>query len=351
MEFARESILVSAVRTFCRAFAGIIGILIGILLIFFIVMMFSSPDIYPPKSTLVLSADSNGNRDLLPHSAPVLLKLEIKGVVGQGDLTAEKVQNSLFDSREGMLANNRVKGILLHINTPGGVVDDADAIYRALLDYKKKYQVPIYTYVDGICASGGMYIASASDKIFSAPSSIIGSIGVILGPTFNFSGLMDKYGVQSLTITQGKDKDMLNPFRPWQPGEDASLRTITANLYDRFVSIVTAARPNLDRDKLINEYGAQVFVAKEAQTLGYIDEGDSNYSTAISELAKAAKIPDDELYQVMTIEPVRPFFSDLAQGKFSLLTGKVTHQFQMNSFMNSELSGRLLYMYLPGFEH
>src|SRR5690349_21231337 len=130
MEYARESILVSAVRTFCRAFAGIIGILIGILLIFFIVMMFSSPDIYPPKSTLVLSADSNGNRDLLPQSAPVLLKLEIKGVVGQGDLTAEKVQNSLFDSREGMLANNRVKGILLHINTPGGVVDDADAIYR-----------------------------------------------------------------------------------------------------------------------------------------------------------------------------------------------------------------------------
>lgn len=350
MEYARESIFVSAVRTFCRAFAGIIGILIGMILIVFVIMMFSSPDIYPPKSTLVISPDANGNRDLLPQSAPVLLRLDIKGVIGQGDLTMDKVQNSLFDSREGMLANDRVKGILLHLMTPGGIADDADAIFRALSNYKKKYQVPVYAYVDGICASGGMYIASAADKIFAAPSSVIGSIGVILGPTFNFSGLMERYGVQSLTITQGKDKDMLNPFRPWQPGEDTSLRNITASLYDRFVSIVTSARPNLDRDKLINEYGAQVFIAKEAQMLGYIDEGDSDYDTAVSELAKAAKIPDTEKYQVITIEPVRPFLSDLAQGKFSLLTGKVTHQFQLNSFMNSELSGRFLYMYLPGFE-
>jgi len=350
MEYARESILVSAVRTFCKAFAGIIGILIGIVLIFFAMMMFSSPDIYPPKSTLVISPDANGNRDLLPQSSPVILKLDIQGVIGQGDLTTDKVQNSLFDSREGMLAQDRVKGILLYINTPGGVVDDADGIYRALLNYKKKYQVPIYAYVDGLCASGGMYIASATDKILASPSSVIGSIGVILGPTFNFSGLMDKYGVQALTITQGKDKDMLNPFRPWQPGEDASLRNITLNLYDRFVSIVTTARPNLDRDKLINEYGAQVFVAENAQMLGYIDNGNADYDTAISELAKAAKIPENDMYQVLTIEPMHPFLSDLAQGQFSLLNGKVTHHFQINSFMNSELSGKLLYMYLPGFE-
>jgi signal peptide peptidase SppA len=347
MEYTRESILVSAVRALCKAFSAIVGILIGMILIFFVLMMFSSPDIYPSKSSLVISPDANGNRDLLPHTAPVLLKLEIIGIIGQGDLVADKVQNSLLDSREGMLATDRVKGILLHINTPGGTVDDADAIYRALLNYKKKYQVPIFAYVDGLCASGGMYIASAADKIFASPSSVIGSIGVILGPTFNFSGLMDKYGVQSLTITQGKDKDMLNPFRPWQPGEDSSLRNITADLYERFVSIVTTARPNLDRDKLIGEYGAQVFIAKQAQMFGYIDEDDSDYSATIAALAKESKIPENQIYQVMTIEPAHAFLADLTQGKLSLLTGKITHHFQMNSFMNSELGGRFLYMYIP----
>ncbi len=347
MEYTRESIIVSAVRTFCKAFAAIIGILIGIILIFFVLMMFSSPNIYPPKSALVISPDAHGNRALLPHTSPVILKLDITGVIGTGDLTGEKFQNSLFDSREGMLATDRVKAILLYINTPGGTVDDADEMYRALLTYKQKYQVPIYAYVDGMCASGGMYIASAADKIYASTTSIIGSVGVILGPTFNFSGLMDKYGVQSLTITQGKDKDMLNPFRPWQPGEDTSLRNITADLYERFVSIVTIARPNLDRDKLINDYGAQIYVAKRAEMLGYIDVADSDYDTAVAELAKEAKIPDNQMYQVMTIEPVHPFLADLVQGKFSLLTGKVTHHFQINSFMNSELSGRFLYMYQP----
>ncbi len=347
MEYSRESIIVSAIRTFCKSFAAIIGILIGIILVFVGLMMFSTPDIYPPKSTLVLSPDASGNRTLLPHTAPVILKLDITGVVGQRDLTTEKVQNSLFDSREGMLSGNRVKAILLYINTPGGTVDDADGIYRALLDYKKKYQIPIYAYVEGLCASGGMYIASSADKIFASPSSIIGSVGVILGPAFNFSGLMDRYGVQAMTITEGKDKDMLSPYRPWVPGEDASLRSITADLYHQFVSIVTSARPRLDKDKLVTEYGAQVYVSKTAQELGYIDVADSDYSTAVSELAQEAKLPEDHFYQVVTIEPSHPFLADLTESKFSLLTGKITHQFQINSSMNSELSGRFLYLYQP----
>ena len=110
------------------------------------------------------------------------------------------------------------------------------------------------------------------------------------------------------------------------------------------------ARPNLDRDRLINEYGAQVFIAKQAQALGYIDVADSDYHTAIEALAKEAKIPDHQAYQVMTIEPTHNFLSDLAQGKLALFTGKLTHHLQINSFMNSEMSGRFLYLYQPGLE-
>jgi len=347
MQYSKESIIVSAVRTFCKSFAGILGILVGLILVVVALAMFSSPDIYPPKSSLMISPNATGNRDLLPHSAPVILKIDIQGVIGLGDLTSEKVMNSLLDSREGMLAGDRVKAILLNINTPGGTVDDSDAIYRALLDYKKKYNVPIYAYVDGMCASGGMFIASSADKIFASPTSVIGSVGVILGPAFNFSGLMDRYGIQSMTLTQGKDKDMLSSFRPWVPGEENSLRAITADLYSQFVTIVTNARPNLDKDKLISEYGAQVYVAQKAQDLGYIDVADSNYSTTVAELAAQAKISDEQSYQVITIEPSHPLLSDLTRGKFDLLHGKVTHQFQFNSSLNSELSGRLLYLYQP----
>ncbi len=347
MEIARESIFVSAVRTFCKSFAAIIGLCIGVILVVAALVMFSSPDIYPPNSSLVLSPDANGDRELLGHTAPVILKMDITGVIGLKDLTTSKFQNSLLDSRQGMLSSNRVKAILLYMNTPGGTVDDADGIYRSLLEYKKKYQVPVYAYVDGMCASGGMYIASAADKVFASPSSVIGSVGVILGPAFNFSGLMDRYGVQAKVLTEGKDKDMLSPYRPWVPGEDDSLRAITSSLYQSFVSIVTAARPRLNKQMLVEDYGAQVFVSKKAEELGYIDVADSDYATAVAELGKEAKFSADERYQVMTIAPSHPFLSDLADSKFSLLKGALTHHFQINSSMSSELTGRFLYLYQP----
>lgn len=347
MDFKKESIFVSAVRSFLTCFAAILGILIGVC-IFIIGMVFvSGPTVLPEKCDLLVAPDANGKRELLPDSAPVVLKLDIHGVIGQGDLSQEKVENLLLDSREGMLHNGRVKAILLHIDSPGGVASDADGIYRALLSYKKKYNIPIYAYVDGLCASGGMYIACAADKIYANPSSVIGSVGVILGPNFNISGLMDRYGVQALTITEGKDKDMLSPFRPWVPGEDASIRAITADLYDTFVSIVTESRPRLDRTKLINDYGAQVYIAKTAQEYGYIDVADSSYAQALIDLTQAAGFKDPHFYQVFQLQVPHPFLSQLASDKLSLLQGKITHVFQISSYMNSELSGQFLYLYQP----
>jgi signal peptide peptidase SppA len=347
MQLARESIFISAVRSFCTCFAAVIGIIIGILVILFIMMQFSTPDIFPKKSDLIVASDAEGNRNLLPHTAPVVLKIDIRGVIGQGDLTESKFVNMLLDSREGMLDHDRVKAVFLCMDTPGGTVTDADGIYRALMEYKKKYNVPVYAYVDGLCASGGMYIASAADKVYATLTSVIGSVGVIIGPSFNVSQLMDRYGVQALTITAGKDKDMLSPFRPWKEGEDASLRAITAAMYERFVNIVLNARPRMDRDRLINEYGAQIYDAELAQQYGYIDVADSDYNRALTDLVLAAQLPDAHNYQVLQISPPHPFFSDFASEKLSLLSGKITHTLQLSAYMNSELSGRFLYMYQP----
>jgi protease IV len=347
MQLARESIFVSAVRSFCTSFAAIIGILVGIVLVVFVLMLFSTPDVLPKKSDLTVAADANGHRDLLPHSAPVILKIDIRGVIGMKDLVEDKFANMLLDSREGMLDHDRVKAVFLCINSPGGTVTDSDGIYRALMEYKKKYQVPIYAFVDGLCASGGMYVACAADKIFATSSSIIGSVGVIIGPSFNISQLMDRYGVQSLTITAGKDKDMLSPYRPWKEGEDQSLRVITESSYQEFVSIVSNARPRMDRDKLINEYGAQIYSAEDAQNKGYIDVANSDYSSALAELAKQVQMPQENVYQVMQISPPSSFFSDFATEKLHLLSGKITHTIRLGPYMDSELSGRLLYLYQP----
>ena len=347
MNFTKESIFVASIRSFCTSFATILGVLIGITIVFVGLMTLSGPDIYPEKSKLVLAPDAEGNRDLLSHTAPVVLKIAISGVIGVGELTHEKIETLLLDSREGMLRNNRVKAILLYIDTPGGIADDSSAIYEALLAYKKKFKVPIFAFVNGMCASGGMYVASAADKIFATSYSVIGSVGVILGPAFNFSGLMDRYGVQAMTITEGKDKDMLSSFRPWQPGEDTSLRNVTAALYDEFVTVVTSARPQMDRDKLVNDYGAQVYVAEKARELGYIDVANADYSSVLTELAKAAQFSEDHFYQVVEISPPSTFLSDLTGSHNALFSGKLTHVFQIGPHMSSELSGKFLYLYQP----
>lgn len=348
MKFVHESIFVSAVRSFCTSFAALLGILLGLVVIGVVIALASSSaTLSPTKNTMVVVPDANGNRKVLAETTPAILRLDINGVIGLSSLTQSHFESLLLDSREDILKNNRVKGVLLYINTPGGTVTDSDQIYRHILAYKQKYKVPVYAYVEDLCASGGMYIASSTDKIYASPTSVIGSVGVIMGPAFNFSKIMDKIGVQSLTLSEGKDKDMLNPFRPWQPGEDQSLRTITSALYNQFVNIVTEGRSRVSREKLISEYGAHVFDSTDAQAIGYVDVANAEYNTALKDLVKAAGIAENQEYQVIKIETPVDFFSQLVQSRTGLLSGKLTHVFQIGQNTTSELSGKFLYLYEP----
>lgn len=345
MNIMRESIFVGAFRSFCTAFATILGIAISIGLVLFGIGILSGPNYFPTKAQPTICPDALGNRDLLPGSVPAILRIDIHGVIGMGDLTSDKLEEILLDSRDDFLAHNRVKGVLLHIDTPGGTATDADNIYRMLMNYKAKYKVPIFAYVDGMCASGGMFVASAADKIYATDSSVIGSVGVLLGPNFNFSELMTKIGVSSKTFTEGKDKDMLNPFRPWVPGEDQSIQDAISAMYHRFVAVVAKARPLLTEEKLTQEYGAQIFIADKAAELGYIDVPNTDYSQAISDLTLAAGIHDQERYQVVALSIPKPLFSPFAESLFS--PKEVKHKLELGNSFLPELSGKFLYLYLP----
>jgi signal peptide peptidase SppA len=343
MNFTRESIFVGAVRSFCSSLATMLGIALGIGVIVIALTFIAGNQYLPPKSEPLIMPDADGNRTLLPGHSSAILRIDLKGVIGIGDLTSDKIESILLDSREDFLRGDRVKAILLYVNTPGGATDDCDAIYRALVNYKAKYNVPIYAYVDGLCASAGMYISCVADKIYASPSSIIGSVGVRLGPVFNVSETMTKVGVGSRTFTEGKDKDALNPFRPWRPDEDADLKVIMAALYDDFVSVVTAARPKLTKEKLVNNYGAHIFIAKDAEELGYIDDANMDYSRTLTALAGAAQIGPQEKYQVVQLIPSHPFLNSLAQSfapyKFLQSMGIPVN--------NPDLNGKVLYLYQP----
>ena len=230
------------------------------------------------------------------------------------------------------------------MDSPGGTVVGADNIYRMLNEYKARYKVPVFAYVDGLCASGGMYISCAADQIYAGPASIIGSIGVIIGPFFNMVEAMNKIGVASQTITEGLDKDMMSPFRTWKPDEDASLKAVTAYFYQRFVDIVAAARPQMDKTKLVQEYGAKVFDPVTAQRLGYVDVAGVGRNDALLALLKEANIDPGKTYQVIELEPKNEWLSSLFNSKSPLITGQIEHTIDTGA---SAIRDQIAYLYQP----
>lgn len=345
----RDSIVYSALRSLIVAFCTMIGIGLGLFFLLILIGVLSSSSSADSKLTTVntqeILPNAAGKREVLSKDAPVILQINIDGIIGTESLNAKTVRQQLVESREGDFKNNRVKAILLYIDTPGGTVNDADGIYRALKEYKELYQVPIYAYVNGLCASGGMYVAAAADKVFASDTSLIGSVGVI-APTFmNVTKLLDKLGVEALTISAGKDKDAMNPLRPWKPNEDQNYRQIIDYYYQYFVDIVALARPNMNKEKLIQEYGANIFPAVEAHAKGYIDQANSSLKEALKELLKKAEIEGD-YYQLIKLEN-KQWWSSLFSSESSMLHGKIKHQLVLPAEFDPALCNQFLYLYRP----
>ncbi|MCH9630568.1 MAG: hypothetical protein S4CHLAM37_05690 [Chlamydiia bacterium] len=347
MNISRESIFISAIRSFCNAFFAILGIVVCVVLIAFLVAFAMGGSSSAHRNQISLLPDAEGNRDLLPITSPAILKINIDGIIGTGKLTTKQIESKLLESQEGMLKNNRIKGILLHIDTPGGGVTDSNGIYEAIKAYKDKHKIPVFAYVDGMCASGGMYISSATDRIYSSEISIIGSVGVILGPVFNFHGFMEKWGIKAKTIAKGKDKAMLNPFTDWKTGEDQSLYAVTDYMYKHFVELVVEARPKLNKAKLINDYGAQVYIAPTAAKLGYIDDGYSSYTKALTDLTMAAGIKSGEKYQVVELKTQKSFVLEILESQARSSSFGGLKQLLSSKKEVFELNEPFLYLYQP----
>jgi len=343
-----ESIFRSFLRSFFIRFGTILGLILGILLAFMLIGSFFGGKDDEGKINYTYSptirANALGERKVLTDTTPVILKINLQGTIGLNDLDRHKTRELLIESREKTLKNDRVKGIILCIDTPGGTVTDADGIYLLLKEYKERYNTPIYAYVDGLCASGGMYVACAADKIYASESSIVGSIGVMLSTAMNFSKVMDKIGIDSLTLSAGKGKDELNPFRPWKPNESDNYQLLINDFYESFVDVVTSNRPNVNKEKLVADYGANIFTAAKAKEIGFIDESGFSYNQTLSLLANDIGIEDNK-YQVIELKEDNWFnalFS--AQSKNSLLKGEVKHTLQLQGELDPKLANQFLYL-------
>ena len=184
-----------------------------------------------------------------------------------------------------------IKAVLFDINSPGGGVTDSDECWRLITEFRAAHpDIATLALFGDIAASGGYYIAVACDAIVARPTTITGSIGVIIN-SWNVAGALDKIGVEAVTIVSPDTpyKDMLSPYRPVDDAEAAKIRAIVQEMYERFVDVVDRGRPELTRGEVKAAATGEIYSAQRAFELGLVDAvGD--WTSALARLREAAGI-------------------------------------------------------------
>jgi protease-4 len=166
---------------------------------------------------------------------------------------------------------DRVKGVLLVVDSPGGFVADSHEIYHRLKKLSDKK--PVFVQMKRMAASGGYYIAMGAGpqgKIFAEPTTWTGSIGVII-PRYDVSKLAEKFGVDSAPLKTGEFKDALNPFRPISEPERKVWENILNQAFEQFIEVIDTNRDPLTAEKVKELATGQIYTAKDAQANGMID--------------------------------------------------------------------------------
>lgn len=166
--------------------------------------------------------------------------------------------------------DNSIKAIVLRINSPGGSVAPSQEIYSELLKIRKNSNKKVITSMGNISASGGYYIACASDKIVANPGTLTGSIGVIMAFS-NMEELMGKIGLKSEVIKSGKYKDIGSPVRKFTEDDRRLLQDLIDDVHDQFVNVVAKGR-NLDIQRVKELSDGRIFTGRQALQEGLVDK-------------------------------------------------------------------------------
>lgn len=200
-----------------------------------------------------------------------VLLIDLSGVISSQDKDGLIQQPNMVAALKEELTkaskDEKVKAVVVRINSPGGTVNASDILYHELKSFKATRKIPVVVSMMDVAASGGYYAAMASDAILVHPSTVTGSIGVIM-LTVNAKGLMEKVGVEANAITSGPRKDMGSPFRTMTAEEKAIFQGVIDSFYQRFLSVVQEGRPNLSADQIKKLADGRIYSGEQAKAAG-----------------------------------------------------------------------------------
>lgn len=205
--------------------------------------------------------------------------IEVRGLITQSQGIIEELHQ--YGDDEG------VKAIILRIDSPGGGVGPSQEIYREVLKLKSDKKKKVITSMGSVAASGGYYIASASDLIVANPGTITGSIGVLMEFT-NIEELFKKIGIKGVVLKSGEHKDIGSPFREMTPEEKKLMQSVIDNVHQQFIQAVAEGR-KMDRLKVAQVADGRILTGEQAKQLGLVDQL-GNLQDAIDTAAKLVGI-------------------------------------------------------------
>ena len=204
------------------------------------------------------------------------------------------------------LKNEKIKGLIISINSPGGSVSASYNLYNLLNDFSKNNSIDIFFHTNELMASGAYWVASSGKEIYANYGSLIGSIGV-RGPDWIYfdlpvsisNGLFGnsvetKNGIKKFNNIAGNSKDLFDSFRAPTKKEIIELQNTTKNIYEDFVTIVSKNR-KIESNIIINDIGAMIFESKTAKEK-YLIDGIASLDSVIEKMANHLSIKN---YQII----------------------------------------------------
>lgn len=242
---------------------------IGMLFVFFLFLLFAFDQ-------------DDGMMDVFEggiKGGPKIGLVRLEGII----LGSEDIIKQLKEFKE----DSSIHAIIVRINSPGGAVVPSQDIYEELSKIREEGKVKLVASMGTVAASGGYYIASATDKIYASPGTLTGSIGVIMELP-NMEGLMNKLGVESVVIKSGDYKDMGSLFRKIGEKEIDVLQGVMDDIYEQFLDAVAIGR-NLSIDEVRSLANGKIYTGRQAVLVGLVDEI-GNFEDAIEGTAKMVGI-------------------------------------------------------------
>ncbi len=256
-----------------------------------------------PRFEEAVVVDAKPDQDGAAGDAKIAL-IYLRGIITSAEPGAlgETMVDDLKIQLQQAADDEKVKAIVLNIDSPGGEVTASDAIYQAVRRVRDTSKKPVVVFMGSLAASGGFYVACGGSYLMAHETTLTGSIGVIM-QTLNYEGLMGKVGVAPVTFKSGAFKDMLSGSRTMTDAEKEYVQKLVMETYDLFLGIVARER-KLDADTLRNGLADGRVIsgkdAKEARLINDLGEIEDAYAKAmdLAKIKSATVIRYDSPFQL-----------------------------------------------------